>query len=331
MILQLFKGVLPSKLFLILLLGVLGWAPLFMWDVTAEQEFTLIFFTDYFVWVNNLWPYSVSMTMLVLVTLQAIYIIQINFKYILLDQRTYLPALIFGLMSIFIVSSPNAIALLTASLVWLACLDILYANSGLKISVKAMFNIGLLLAFGSMFLWQVAFLIPLFWILSFVLNTVNVRGLLAIIVGFVSIWLIYLYGLFLISGMQPFVEEIAFYKSSVKNLGDNTLLSVIPLATSSLLLLFGFLVSLFSLGNKKIITRKYYFTLSLSIVLVILVTLLLKMLPFVYLYFALVPLTFMASGYLLQTRNKWIHDIVFLIFLTGIVLFWVNKCTNLLQ
>jgi hypothetical protein len=234
-------------------------------------------------------------------------------------------------MSIFIINSPNAIATLTASLVWLACIDILYANSGLRVSVTAMFNIGLLLAFGSMFLWQVVFFIPLFWVLSFVVNQFNIRGLLATIAGFVTIWLIYIYGLFLFFEIQPFIEHITTLFHSVKEMADAKLMGMIPVATSSLLLLFGFLVSLFSLGNKKIITRKYYFTLSLSIVLIVLATLLLKKLPFVYLYFALVPLTFMASGYLLQSRWKWVTDIVFVVFLSGVVLFWIERLTTLLR
>jgi hypothetical protein len=328
MILRLFKGVLPSKLFLVLLLAILGWAPLFIWDVAVMQNFTLPYFADYFVWVNNLWPWSVATTMLVLTSLQAIYIIQINFKYILIDQRTYMPALIFGLMSVFLVNSPNAIAVLVANLVLLACFDILFANSGLRISVKAMFNIGLLLAFSSMFLWQSVFLIPLLWVLSFVVNQFNIRGLLASAIGFFSIWLLYFYGLYLFSDVAPFVLRLTDLYNEVKVLAELQFTTYIPVLTSSLLLLFGFLVSIFSLGNKKIITRKYYFTLSLSVTFIIVAVILLNRIPIEYLYLMVAPLSFMASGYLLQSKIKWIPDIVLLVFFAGVALFWVNKITG---
>ncbi len=331
MIIRLFKGVLPSKLFLILFLAILGWAPLFIWNTAVNQDFTLPYFVNYFIWVNTLWPWSVATTMLVLTSLQAIYIIQINFKYILIDQRTYLPALIFGLMSLFLVTSPNAIALLMTNLVALACFDILFANSGLKISVKAMFNMGLLLALGSMFLWQAAFLIPLFWVLTFVVYQFNIRGLLASVVGFFTIWLLFFYGLYLFSEIDPFVGRVTVLYHNVKFLTDLRFNSLLPVLTSSVLLFLGFLVSLFSLGNKKIITRKFYFSLFLLVTAITVATLLVPRIPFEFLYVVVAPLSFMASGYLLQSRVKWIPDLVLLIFFAGIALFWIDKIRGILS
>ena len=67
-----------------------------------------------------------------------------------------------------------------------------------------MFKIGLLIALGTLFHWFAVILIPLVWILSFVTNGLNIRGLLISLVGFITFWILFGYGLFLFGDIELF-------------------------------------------------------------------------------------------------------------------------------
>ncbi|MDD2563711.1 MAG: hypothetical protein PHU27_05800 [Salinivirgaceae bacterium] len=323
MLIRLFKGVLPSKLFLAVLISIVGWLPFFIWETPAEQKFTMEFISNFFVWANLQWCYVTHVTIFLLASVLSIYLVQFNFKYIVIDERTYLPASILILLSIFISKTPNAINILVLSIIWLMCYDILYAQAGFKISVKSMFNAGLLLAIGSLFIWQSIFLIPLIWALSFISNNFNIRGVLSIIVGFFTFWLLLFYGMFYFDIFNEFTENILAQIAWKKQYIGFSILEQIPLLLASVLILIGFLATLIGLSNKKIITRKYYSTFYLSVLLITILTVSIPQIPLEYFFLTTIPLTFVAANYLLQTRLKWIPNIIFALFFMGIALFWI--------
>ena len=56
-------------------------------ETTVAQEFTLQSLTDAFAWLNAKWEYSTIVVILVLIVVQAMYIIQVNHKHILIEKE----------------------------------------------------------------------------------------------------------------------------------------------------------------------------------------------------------------------------------------------------
>ena len=323
MIIKLFKGALPSKLILVIFISIIGWLPFLVWGSPPEQSFTIEIIAQFVSWISQQWSYSVHFIIFTLASLLSVYIVQFNFKYILIDQRTYIPAIISVLLAVFLTNSTHAISILFLSIIWLACFDILFSQAGMKISVKAMFNTGLIIAVCSLFMWQSVFLIPIIWILSFIINSFNIRGVLSIVVGFATICLLFFYILFYYEITSEFNAALIDLLKWKKTFIELSLRNYIPLMLSMTLIISGLLATLFSLNNKKIITRKYYSAFFLSILVISLGSFAIPQIPLEYLFITTIPLTFITSNYLLQSKLKWVPNILFLFFFLGIALFWI--------
>ncbi len=330
MIIRLFKGVLPSNLLLTIFIAIICWAPVFFVETTVAQEFTLQSLTDAFAWLNAKWEYSTIVVILVLIVVQAMYIIQVNHKHILIEKRSYLPALISTLLYLFFIKSPVIVALLLSNLLWLICIDILFSNSNYVIGIKAMFKIGLLIALGTLFHWFAVILIPLVWILSFVTNGLNIRGLLISLVGFITFWILFGYGLFLFGDIELFFSEL-LEKMKIIEVPLSVSMEYLPHLVASILTVMGFFATLFTLRSRKIIARKFFTTFFITIIYFIIIVIASIHASTDFLIFIIIPLTYTTSEYLLQSRSKWIPSIAFLTFIAGIALFWANEITGFLQ
>lgn len=328
MIIRLFKGILPSKLFLIALVAILCWSPIYFFELPNTQTFIIQQFSNIFVELYNILPRSTAAITMLLVVIQSVYITQINHKHILIEQRSYLPALIFTLLTLLFIKSPILISLLLINLVWLTCLDLLYSSAGPRISIKAMFNIGLLVAAGTMFHWLSILLLPVIWILSSITNRFSIRGLVVATIGFVTLSLLMIYTQFLVGDPNTIITNFQFQITQTNITLTPKISDMLPHALTSLLLITSCIKVFFSLRSKKVITRKYYYTLFITIILA-LPTILIEKVPIDFLYLTIVPLTFISSEYLLQSKSRWKPSILLMSMLTAVLIFWIVNLTEL--
>lgn len=323
MLVDFLKGISLSKLMSVILIGLICWVPFFFSPINISFDYAIPLIRDFLPDYLNSHAYYGNIMVIMLVGIQSLYIIRLNYKYILLNQRTYLPALISTLLSIFFSINQNIIGILTINLFWMFCIDILFNQTGTKLNLKSYFKIGILLAISSFFFWPAAILIPIVWFISFSINSQNLRGLFSVLIGFFVIWLFYFYISYFIDDTTSIT---AFFSGLINHRDINeTNINLVVFICPLLFILMGLISTLSSLRKQKIIIRKYYLSFLLFFLIIPIVSIWLYFIPFIFIYLIIVPASFFGTHYLLYSKNKWIKNIVFLIFLGGIAIFWIFK------
>ena len=320
MLIKFIKDVLPSKIVLIFISGFIFWLPFGFQNITISFDYSAPFIKSLF---SEIDPMILYYSGLLIVFLQAVYAVRLNYKFILLNQRTYIIFLVFVLLSFFAVIDPNFICIYIAHLLWMPCIDLIFSQAENKINLKYFFNTGLLLGIGALFFYPVVIMIIFAWIMSFILNTSNIRSLLASVVGFSIIWLFYFYISVLTKNTELFYDffrNISF--SNTLTLPSNPVEITVYLYII-LFSIIGIIWTLSSFGKQKIINRKYYASFLFFISLPVIAIAFYQFIPLIMCYFLILPLTFCTTNYLLSSKSKWVKEIIFILFLVSMVVFRV--------
>lgn len=318
MIVNFLKKVSLTRLILIFFIGVISWLPFFFFPLNVSFDYAIPPVRDFF--QQYVSPQAFYIIILVFVIIQALYAVRLNYKYILVNQPTYMPALIFIILSVFFATNPDIVGALISNLFWMICVDILFNQAVSDINIKSYSTVGVLLAIGAFFFWPVIALIPIIWIISFVINSRNLRGLFSVLTTFVAVWLLYFYISFFLDDLESiniFFNSLFLHKVNVFiNQSEN-------LICPSLFIFAGVLSFLFSRTKQKIIIRKYYSSFIIILITITVISVWLYFVPYVFIYLTIVSTSFLGTLYLLSIKNIWVKNIMFLILLGGVVLYWV--------
>ena len=322
MLLKLFKSNQPFIVFLI---------PLFafsVWFITFFAPHS----NDYYVpntnmilynWLtglyNNNFLFS-SILSLVLIVIQTFLLIRINFKYIFIKTRTYLPAFIYILITGSYIPFHNLHPVIIGNLFLILSINKFFVNKKEKNLISNYFEAGLLLSIGSLFYFNLIYCIILIWVSLLILRTFYWREWFISIIGL-------LFGYFIL-----FI--ISFFNNSLDYTIDNILNNFkyfysypeISIFQLIFYLFLGFLIFIsvinlsFTLNMKKIQIRKYFGFFIWAIIISVLFFVLIPSMSMDVLIIIAIPATYVLSDYYVNTKNKWWKESTFGILLVLLIL-----------
>jgi len=327
MLLRFFKSNLPYVVVFIPILGALLWLPALFPSTTTKQivtpEFTTPVYNLVCIFVDSKYYIKISIAFLFCI-LQSYYLIRMNFKHIFIENKTYLPAVIYILISSALFSNQNLQPALLANFF------ILFAfNKSLLIDkeqhhFKRFYESGVFIGIAALIYPWAIYLLVSIWLCLVILRNFEWREMLSSILGaatpfalFLSI--AYLRDNYLIT-QNAYLGILFSTQQTASLLHSQNMISLVAFA---LLFLIATLFSLQIIGTKKISSRKYI-TLFLWMLLVSF---------FIYffnpgvgneiVYIMAIPFSIIFSFFFTEIRKKIFAEILFsILFIAVFILIW---------
>ncbi len=328
MLLKFFKNNHPYVLFLIPLLSVVLWIPA-LFNVPIDIQSADTGNTTFvFNWVLRLLSFHQKASIifaLILVIIESYILIRLNFKYIFIDNRTYLPAVFLVVFSSVFSSYQILHPMLIGNLFLLFAINKSFLSDDKKNHFKRYYESGLFLGFGALFYPNIYVFIFVIWLTMVILRNFNLREWFLSVIGIATPFVFYLVVLFL-SGKN---DEVL-----------NKLLAILIAPTYSLsfsvyslfavgFLIFVTLISLLSgiriVGIKKISIRKYYSLFSLFLIYIVALFIFYPSLGYELIIPLSIPLSIVCSVHFTEIRSKLIGEVLFtLLLLSVFVIIWIR-------
>ncbi len=326
MLLKFLKSNHPSVIFLIPITAFVLWIPALFFTPDPLQAINDGSNTFVYNWFLDLWsfhPKASVILALVLVILEAYMLIRLNFKYIFIESKTYLPSVLFVLFASIMASYQKLHPLLIANIFILLAIDKAFLFEKSKNDIKRYFESGFFLGLGSLFYPNIYAFIIIIWLTLIILRTFNWREAFSSLLGLITPFVFYLALLFLNNRIDGvFIKLKNIFTSPAESI-DLTMYSLIACGYLALIILVALIVGAKVVGVKKISTRKYF-------------TLFFWFMIFIFglFYFhpsfgyelgvtLAIPLSMVCAIYFTEMRGKWLNEVIFaLTLLAVIIIIW---------
>lgn len=155
---------------IIFLIAIVIWAPTFLSfeNVNRSGEITGM---PFYVFFGNSFRDSLllsHLTTFIVMLFEAFLLVRINARYILIQQKTFLPALFFIIITSFSPELHIWNECLPATLFVILFLDIIFGSYNDQPNTYKIFEAGILLGIGSLFYLPLVYLLPFIWIAGMV-------------------------------------------------------------------------------------------------------------------------------------------------------------------
>lgn len=326
MLLKLFKSNQPYVLFLIPLLGVVLWVPsLFLNSNSGVDVGNTTFAYNWLFNLLNFSPIVPTIFALLLLIVESFLLIRLNFNFIFIENKTYLPSVIFLLIGSIISSYQALHPLLIGNLFLLLAINRAFIIDKKRNALKRYFESGFFLGLGAIFYPNLYVFIFIIWLTLIVLRTFNWREWLVSIIGLVTPFLFYLSIIFLTGGYDDvFVKLTSILLGSVK---------VIPLSLYSFFL-FSFLglITFIAIIRgvaivriKKINSRKYFSLFFWFMLYTCVLFFVHPALGYELIVPLAIPISIIYSTFFTEFRSKWVGEVVFSLTIVSIfAIIWFN-------
>lgn len=326
MLLKLFKSNLPYVIFLIPVLGVIFWIDTEVKRVPIADDtasFTFLYTLIYQALAKT--PVLYKIAGLFFLIVQSYILIRLNFKYIFIDSKTYLPSVLFLIYSSSLLQYQQLHPALLANFFLLFALNRAFVYEKKRNCLKRYYEAGWYLGMGALFYTPTIYFLSLVWITLFVLRSFNWREWISSVIGFITPIVFYASILFLTDNFSVFIGDMdKFLDFSYQSA------SFTPYARFALgFLIFVLFISLLRnfrfAGLKKISSRKY---LSLFFWFLILLFAMLYIHPHIsyeLVVFFAVPVAIIQSQMYIELKKTWVAEIIFTLNLIALLtIIWFN-------
>ena len=228
-------------------------------------------------------------------------------------------------VSLFYTGSPDFFGVLMSGTFVLLGINMIFQNTGYKVNILNMFNLGMLLLVAALFFWQVIFVIPIFWVMTFFVNSFNIRSLAVVILGFLVSSLLLLYGLIAFDKLEFFINTIHPLLVDYPSFISYPRSFQIAIMIIGLTLVIGFLSEFFALQRKKIIVRKYFQALNVLFLTSFVIAIFVPFVPLTFSYFGILSVIMGSTNLMLKVRMVRTRNFLFSLFVIGIILFWISR------
>lgn len=262
---------------------------------------------------------------LFLVILQAFYLVYINKVYNFISQRTYLTSLLFVLIaSAFLNLHYLHPAIIANTFVLFTIVEIF--SSYLKPNIKKnMFNAGFFIAIAGLFYINANFLIVFIFMSLLVLRSFNWKEWVAIIVGFITPYIITLFIYYYTDNWT----NLSMTFNAIINHSSSKFSWPLSYYVFTAVLFFTGLIAIYKLSstysNNKVSTRNYF---SLFTILLVIISLIFLISPFAsieLIVISAIPLSYLIANYYLSKANSWVQEISFTLLLIAFIFFYLQK------
>lgn len=264
---------------------------------------------------------SLFITFLLLI-LQAFLLVQFNRKYILINYRTFLPALFYVLVAGSFVPLQQINPVIIGTLFMFVAINFIYDIYRSDYALNRLYMAGFFVAVASMFWPPFAVFFIVIWIALTILRPFIGREWIVSLFGFVTPWFFvftYYYVFLDIDQLQGLAENIFNHFSVMRTFVSVHYAYYIFYALLLVLIVFASLTVIRNFHKKKIKTRKYFeinwWLFFVSIVLFVFF----EHVSYEILYFLAIPISFLLTEYFYSVRKKWILNILLLLLVGSMV------------
>lgn len=273
----------------------------------------------YGILINFISPVSIwgALITMIIWVIHGFLLVRLNTKFFFINERTYLPAVIFILSGCFIADLQYFNPVIISSIFLLIAIErLIDSYRDTNISFNS-FDAGLLIGIGCLFYLNLGFFLVLIWIGLQILRPVNWREWLVPILGFFAPVLLTAATYYLINGdLYLFIRTIQDNTVPVKY--AITQFHYYFLGYLALIIVFASFRIIRDLLTKKVKSRKIFQILWWVFSLSVIVFFLVPWASFDMIIFGFIPLSFLLTHYLLNIRVKWFGELVFYLFAGGL-------------
>ncbi len=328
MLLKFFKSNLPYVVVFIPILGIILWLPSLFPEFSLKPVASIEQVSPVYQWLTSLLQtnyYLSTIIALILCILQSYLLIRLNFKYIFIESKTYLPAVIFVLISSSVFSNQALQPALLANIFVLVSIDRGFLILKEHNQIKRYFESGLFIGIATIITPISVFIILIIWATLFVLKKFNWREWFASILGVLTPMALFLSIAYL---RDNYTNTISRYIELMKIPSENSFsisnINSIALIIFALVLLIALLSTLRLIGTKKISSRKYYILFLWMLLMNFVLYLVFSPTGTELAYSTAIPLSIIFTLFFIELRSKWIAEIFFtLLFASIIIIIWL--------
>lgn len=326
---RIFSSRSPFLIILIPIMGVLLWFKAFMASPSVTLHFDayqmpLYRLLDHLLEFQPVWN---QILMLLLVIIQGFILNVLNRKYMIIYERTYLPAFFYVLIASSFVEFQRLNPALIGSLFLIIAIDQLFGSYKKRGSVDNFFRAAFFLSLGSLFYFPLVFFIFFVWIAASRLRAFNLREWFHPLIGAVIPYIIVL-GYYYVFRDELFYA-LDYLKATITHqagvLSHFTLPYIVFYSFLLLLVIISILSVFSNLYKKKIQARKYITLFFWLLMIAVAVFFLDPSAGFEMIIIAASPLSLLLSGYFVDLRAKGWGEFTFFIVFVLLVLIQLVK------
>jgi hypothetical protein len=284
-----------------------------------------------YAWISNfLTNATVSgIIALVLIILQAFYLVYINVVYNFISQRTYLTSLLFVLISSAFLNLHYLHPAIIANIFVLFTIVQIFSSYRKPKIYTESFNSGFFIAIAGLFYINANFLILFVFISLWILHSFNWREWMSVILGFATPYLITLFLYFYFDKW----EDVIYLMDAIIQYESSKLAWPLPYYIFTVLL---FIVGLFSIvklsstySNNKVSTRSYFTLFTILLVFILAIFIFAPFASIELIVLMATPLSYIMANYFLSKGNKWVQEIAFVSLILSFAFFYIQKYLEL--
>lgn len=328
MLLKLFKSNHPYVIFLIPLLGFILWLPAFFNLPLKVQTLNFENTTFLFNWVNELLSFNTVVAKLVAFSLvigESYILLRLNFSHIFIENKTYLPSVLFVLFSSVLAPFQQLYPLLIANLFLLLAINKAFLIDKNRNQFKRYFESGFYLGLGSLFYPNIYIFIFIIWLTQIVLRNFNWREWISSIFGLVTPFVFFMAILFLnneIDGVFTRFFSILTHSSQVLSFSS---ISIGAVGFLLFIIFIALIIGLRTVAVKKISSRKYFTLFTWFLLYTIVLFLAHPSVGYELLIALAIPSAIISSVFFTEIRSKWVSEIIFgLTLLAVFAIIWLQ-------
>ena len=265
-------------------------------------------------------PLASSIVSMIFMIVLAFLIFKLSVQYSFIRVRTFLPALMFVLITSGLSHLHTMHPIYPATLFLILTIDRIFDSYDKEVVHSNAFEAGLFLAVGSLFYFNLVFFFPLLWLGFIILKPkVNWREYILTTMGFIFPWIAALAYYLGTGSNDEFVQLI----TSNFAMHQPFLVGNLPIQIYiGFLILFTFLSSIFLLtqyDEKKISSRKYFKTFFWIFLITLILTLANRAVSQEVVLIFAIPLTYLISNYLVFMRRPVWGEVFLYLFVAGVI------------
>lgn len=310
MLLRLFKNNSPIMHLFTIIIAVLLWLPVFRnpeWVPTVtDTSFLNCNFNALFgsAWIGQLIAFG-------LMLIEAFFLLRIDLKFMLVEERTIMPPLFFVLIVSVLANSHSLISVLVANAFFIiTLLQILDSNRNPD-QYKRYFESGLSLGIAAVIYPPITAMLFFLFSTLFVLRYFNIREFFASILGFVVPFIFFLFYMFMTDRTPEFFTNISRIAAQQDINTSLTIVQYSGIIFFALLAVVGGATMTNYIRMYKVTTRKYFSLFIWMTVLSILAFFLIPCSTLTLLTPAAIALTFIITLFFTKTRYNAFKEILF--------------------
>jgi hypothetical protein len=312
----------PLVLIIIIALGAAIWFfTLTKPSLLPSQTLNMPFYSSVLAAFGN-YTILIKLFTFILVIIQGLLLVSFNKKFILVANRTYLPAFFFILISSSFIPAQQINPVLMGVFFIFLSMDFIFRTYRIEYALNEIYLSGFFIAFAALFWVPYLYFLVLIFISLIILRTFSLREWIVALLGFLTplFFVFVIYFVFI-----PEETGIRLYNYIISELFIKELFITFDLpyilfyAFLALLVILASLKIIGSYQNKKIKTRKYFEINWWLFISGLVIFLLLKRNTMEIIYILSIPVSFLLTEYFYSTRKNWYLNLILVCIYGGLV------------